>query len=48
MSHSLTRNVRSLAIAGVAALALSACATVPGANVAPGSPITAEEAQLGA
>ncbi|VVT17516.1 M48 family metalloprotease [Erythrobacter sp. EC-HK427] len=48
MSHLHTRKVRSLAIAGVAALALSACATVPGANVSPGSPITAEEAQLGA
>lgn len=37
-----------LAFSGVATFALAACATVPGANVAPGSPITAEEAQLGA
>ena len=31
-----------------AALALGACATVPGAGVAPGSPITPAESQLGA
>ncbi len=42
------RRVKSLSLAGAAALALSACTTVPGANVAPGSPITAAEAQLGA
>ncbi len=43
-----TRKIKALAIAGVASIALSACATIPGANVAPGSPITAEEAQVGA
>lgn len=37
-----------LALTGGALLALVACATVPGANVAPGSPITPAEAQLGA
>jgi len=42
-----TRTIR-LALAGVASLAISACATVPGANVAAGSPITPQEAQLGA
>ncbi len=35
-------------LAGAAALSMSACATVPGANVAAGSPITAAEAQQGA
>lgn len=48
MSHPLSRKMKSIAVAGVAAMAVSACATVPGANVAPGSPITAEEAQVGA
>jgi len=43
-----TRKFTAMALAGAASLALGACATVPGANVAPGSPITAEEAQLGA
>ena len=42
-----TRTIR-VALAGVASLAISACATVPGANVAAGSPITPQEAQLGA
>lgn len=37
-----------LVILAGSSLAMVACATVPGANVAPGSPITAEEAQLGA
>jgi len=37
-----------LALTGSASLALVACATVPGAGVAPGSPITAAEAQQGA
>ncbi|MWV27812.1 M48 family metalloprotease [Erythrobacter sp. GH3-10] len=37
-----------MALAGAASLALGACASIPGANVAPGSPITAEEAQVGA
>lgn len=48
MPHSLARKSRALVASSVAALALSACATIPGANVAPGAPITAEEAQLGA
>ncbi|WP_233548477.1 M48 family metalloprotease [Aurantiacibacter zhengii] len=43
-----TRKFTAMALAGAASLALGACASVPGANVAPGSPITAEEAQLGA
>jgi len=48
MSHLKSRKIRAAAITCVASLALSACATVPGANVAAGSPITAEEAQVGA
>lgn len=39
--------VRGL-FAGAAALAISACTTVPGANVAAGTPITPAEAQQGA
>ena len=45
------KNIRKFAAAaltGAASLALGACASIPGANVAPGSPITAQEAQLGA
>ena len=40
---------RFIRIAGVslAAMAMSACATVPGANVDAGAPITAQEAQMG-
>lgn len=37
-----------LALCGAVSLALAACATVPGANIAPGSPITPAEAQIGA
>lgn len=50
MSHDSphSRRLKSLSLAGVAALAVSACTTIPGANVAPGSPITAQESQLGA
>lgn len=48
MPHGVTNRFRQLAIAGVAATALSACATVPGANVAAGSPITQAESQQGA
>ncbi|WAT18560.1 M48 family metalloprotease [Aurantiacibacter sp. MUD11] len=48
MPRTTTRRFSALALAGVASLALGACATIPGANIAPGSPITAEEAQLGA
>lgn len=40
--------MKHIALAGCAAMALSACATIPGANVAPGSPITQPEAALGA
>lgn len=43
-----SRKFMSLALAGAASLTLGACASIPGADVAPGSPITAEEAQLGA
>ncbi len=42
------RKITAMALTGAATLALGACATIPGANVAPGSPITAEEAQVGA
>ncbi len=48
MSNLSSRKIRAAAVAGVASLALSACASIPGANVAPGSPITAQEAQVGA
>lgn len=49
MSNTIsTPRVARLALAGVASLALAACAAIPGANVAPGSPITAAEAQVGA
>lgn len=39
--------VRFLALAGGASIALAACTTVPGSNVAAGSPITAAEAAQG-
>jgi predicted Zn-dependent protease len=48
MSSYRSAKLGSLVLAGAAALALSACATVPGANVAPGTPITPAEAQQGA
>ena len=48
MSQSITRKIRTLALIGVASIAAAGCASIPGANVAPGSPITAEEAQVGA
>ncbi|RPF72544.1 M48 family metalloprotease [Aurantiacibacter spongiae] len=52
MSHSpsatITARIRTLALAGVASLSLAACASVPGANIPPGSPITQAEAQQGA
>lgn len=41
-------SIKIMALAGAAALALGGCATVPGANVAAGSPITAAERQQGA
>lgn len=44
---SITRFAR-LTLAGVAASALAACAAIPGANVAAGTPITAAESQQGA
>ncbi|MGB3165198.1 MAG: M48 family metalloprotease [Alteraurantiacibacter sp.] len=48
MSHSFTRKTRTLAAISIGAIAMSACASIPGANVAPGSPITQAEAQQGA
>ena len=48
MSVASSRPVRTIALSCAAACALSACATVPGAGVAPGSPITQAEAQQGA
>ena len=42
------RKLTAMALTGAASLALGACATIPGANIAPGSPITAAEAQQGA
>ncbi len=50
MSHTSThsRRLKALSLAGIATLALSACTTIPGANVAPGAPITAAETQTGA
>ena len=44
----LSSRLKGLLAATSASLALIGCATVPGANVAPGSPITAAEAQQGA
>lgn len=43
-----TQRFRTLSLIAAAPVALMACATVPGANVAPGAPITAAEAQQGA
>lgn len=48
MSTTRIRKFARIALSGSAALTLAACATVPGANVAAGSPITAPEAQMGA
>lgn len=46
----LSRKIRltHLAAGAATALALSACASIPGANIPAGSPITAEEAKIGA
>ncbi len=44
----LSTRIKGLLAATSASLGLAACATVPGANVAPGSPITQAEAQQGA
>lgn len=41
-------SLKSFALASAASFALAGCATVPGANVAAGSPITAAERQQGA
>ena len=38
---------KTLAFAGAASLVLAGCATVPGSNVAAGSPITPAERQQG-
>ena len=48
MSLKTIARTKTALFAGIATLSLSACASVPGANVDPGAPITAEEAQLGA
>ena len=48
MSTRLSVKLSKLALAGTASLAIAACSTVPGANVAPGAPITQAEAQQGA
>ncbi|MXO64747.1 M48 family metalloprotease [Altericroceibacterium endophyticum] len=48
MPTKFTCRFKSMAIAGVASLSLSACATVPGAGVPAGAPITQAEAQQGA
>ncbi|WP_137679047.1 M48 family metalloprotease [Aurantiacibacter suaedae] len=44
----LSTRIKGLLAATSASLALAACASVPGANIAPGSPITQAEAQQGA
>jgi predicted Zn-dependent protease len=48
MPASRFRQVGKLLLSGAAACSLAACATVPGSNLAPGTPITPAEAQLGA
>ncbi len=48
MPHRPARRLRWLVLAGVAAGTLVACATVPGASVPAGAPITQAEAQQGA
>jgi predicted Zn-dependent protease len=48
MPVEVTRRFRTLLVAGTAAAALSACTTVPGANVAAGTPISQAELQQGA
>lgn len=48
MSARSTTPIRPFLLVATAVLSLGACATVPGANIAPGSPITAQEAQQGA
>ena len=48
MPRITARPVRAAALAGAASLALAACASVPGANVAAGAPVTPQEAAQGA
>ena len=48
MANNSIRRFTKLALASAASLTLAACATIPGANVAPATPITAAEAQQGA
>jgi predicted Zn-dependent protease len=48
LPHHPLRRFRWLSLAGVAAASLAACATVPGASVPAGAPITQAEAQQGA
>ena len=48
MSLTINRRLRAMLVVSTAAATLSACATVPGANVAAGSPITAQESAQGA
>lgn len=48
MSNSTPMQFKRIVLAGAASLALSACATIPGANIAAGTPITQAEAQQGA
>ena len=44
----VSRRLKTLALMSCASLSLGACATIPGANVAEGAPITQEEAAQGA
>ncbi|WP_347304123.1 M48 family metalloprotease [Croceibacterium sp. TMG7-5b_MA50] len=49
MSRSISsRRVAGITLAGAATLSLGACASVPGAGIQPGTPITQAEAQQGA
>lgn len=48
MSVMNSRLIRNAALSGVATITLAACTTMPGSNVAAGSPITQAESTLGA
>lgn len=48
MATPIMKRIASIALAGAASSALAACASIPGANVAPGTPITAAESAQGA
>ena len=48
MPFSRSARIKRFALMGAAAGALASCASVPGANVAPGAPISQVEAQQGA